>query len=252
MRTYPEWFVGGPWHGRDKLVEHPNVQSAVRVCYATPQTLDILGFQSDLEAPMMPSFQEYTYYPKRASIFGELLTVWVGESDANIWLEKLGQLILKPHRTDSDPQGQDESDLHQIVLPQHRTSWLDGTVNFMRIEEEINRYISTPGQEFARDIHNEITRRKYAAAGERTNSGELWIKVDDQFLTVKFIKIQIYEDLGDEQNFPGWTATAQDQGTTPVGFTGYGPTKVSAVLALLADKLGYYARLTDYGKGRLR
>lgn len=279
MRLYPEWFIGGPWHGRDKAKVCPHLQSSVRVAMVSPITFDLRD--SAEENLANAHVNEYIYVPKRADVFGEPVIVWVGEQDAGNafapngdvadWVAMFGQLIMSPHRKNGNTEPfsveryaevhRQRFDIEREVTQRVERAHRD---EITRLKQRIAFLAQTmPAQRMHTD---EVFDRPFHRRGpeglienSETDAGEIKIKWDGRVLTARFDDITTYEDPGDDDNPPGFVSTAQAMGKTEdgdmdmVGFTGYGPDPVSAVLALLADKLGYYARLTDYGsKGRMR
>lgn len=280
-RRYPEWFIGGPWHGRDKLKECPHLQSIVRVASVVPSRLDVRELLSrgdelpDTTVVTNPITEEYVYSPRRVDVFGEGITVWVGDNESPRldergqlpeWVQMLGQLLLSPHRLTPGGDPFDVAPYARI----HRDRW--ETERQIRRElqqqyqDELNRLRSTVSALSRQvDQHHRASDRR----GLRHDEIEMHLDPDDACIFriniegkvtfVRFEDITLYEDPGDDENPPGWVATGQapyknaSGEFNDTGFTGFAEDKTGAILALVADRLGHYARLTAYGdRGRIR
>lgn len=80
----PEWFIGGPWHGRDKLT-HPSVRN-------------VPGFVISYD-PAEPESQDRLYEAKRFAIGETVLTIWVYEDlDELTAATRLAEVLLAPHK----------------------------------------------------------------------------------------------------------------------------------------------------------
>ena len=98
MGSYPEWFIGGPYHGMDKLTVAPNVPDYGEVRY------DITGWLCDL-------YPNYSY----ADLGGYYSTYTrhvfdIGAVSVPLWADmrvttktevasKLAEIMLAPHAT---------------------------------------------------------------------------------------------------------------------------------------------------------
>lgn len=262
VRIYPEWFVDGPWHGEDKRKRCPHLQGIVRCAMVRPFNVREL-LSTDLAGADMipePTFDEYTYIPKWVDVFGERLCVWVSETNAgNIggdWVRMLGQLIMFPHRLDGDKVPYNVGP----IAERHRDRW--------DIEHEVRREVRreiSEAQQTIRRLEDDIRRLRTANVLAsrptnpfklmRENSARIALRDDEDTLAhVEFDNIVLYFDEGDgtEKNPPSWVATAQ--GPVVIGSdhqppcTGYGTTKKAAIIALLADGLGVYARMIEIGE----
>lgn len=268
-RKYPEWFIGGPWHGKDRLTEAPNLHDRIQVA-----TVDPIDFGSFLNpSPEIDlSFNRYTYVPRHANVFGELITVWVGEENVPELIHEqnsdtsrlLGQLIMSPHR--NDIPGTSSFDIGPYA-ERHRTRYEIEREIRIELEREYGRRISSlsaqlqnvravPAARVTRCDHHPMTR---VLTNELQTAGVLEI-VDDEngHSLVIFPKVTVYFDEGngtDEQP-PSWVACAQ--GDSQSGddhgkpYTGYGTTKRAAIIALLADALDVSARMVEMSEPRMR
>lgn len=271
VRIYPEWFIDGPWHGEDKRKKCPHLQGIIRC--ALPRPFDVRTLLStDLQGtdliPQEPHFDEYTYVPKWVDIFGERICIWVSERNAGTvggpgsepdWVRMLGQLIMSPHRADGEnvpynvgPLAQRHRDRWDIEHEVRRSVYqetreLQGTIR--RLEEDLRRartanVLATPRPHPLKEAYE--ADQSSASLGLRDDEG-------NQF-HVAFKNIVLYFDEGDgtSENPPSWVATAQGPGDSDSDHkppcTGYGTTKKAAILALLADGLGVYARMIEIGE----
>lgn len=279
-RRYPEWFIGGPWHGKDKLRECPHLQSMVRVASVVPRFLDLRD--TDLvtamrELPPIDTLEEeYVYTPRRADVFGESVTVWVGDNEnpsaytdgrPSDWVQMFGQLIMAPHRLTPEGEPFDVSPYARI----HRDRWEDERQIRRELQrqyqDELNRLRSTVSS-LSRQVERYQTQRdsrilsndnRIRDDADSNDACMFRMTVDGKATSVQFESITLYEDPGDDENPPGWVATGQAPYKNELGehndtgFTGFAPDKTGAILALVADRLGHYARLTAYGEhGRMR
>lgn len=262
VRIYPEWFVDGPWHGEDKRKKCPHLQGRIRC--ALPRPFDVRQLlNNELTGedliPEDPSFDEYTYVPKWVDIFGERICVWISESNAGSanfiqgtepdWVRMLGQFIMSPHRINDDNTPFNIAPLAE----RHRDRW--------DIEHEVRREVRRELSELqrrnsalSRDLQRAQTYNVLQAPSihriteDARPSAVLEYKDDEgNHELVSFENVVLFFDEGDgtPENAPSWVATAQsDQG--PI--TGYGTTKKAAIIALLADGLGVYARMIEIGE----
>lgn len=92
----PEWFIGGPWHGRDKLADRPQQEfSDALIGHHLP-----VGAWAALDDPAsVPQPVRFEYRRKTFAIGSTALTLWVAadlpESDAS---DKFAEILLAPHR----------------------------------------------------------------------------------------------------------------------------------------------------------
>lgn len=255
MRTYPEWFVGGPWHGRDKTrdLNVAHLQGQIRVAHVRNSQID---YSEQILA-------EYVYVPKFVDIWGERLCVWIGEQDAALtdvhrreseWLKLLGQMMLAPHRTDEgrSPVGIDD------MTRRHRDR--------RSIEQEARREMEAHYRERLEELETQVREwQRLSVVGKTVSSfvnhripndmkSACVVEIHDEngeACEAYFTDVVVYFDQGDgtEENPPSWVATAQeDQDGKHGPFTGYGTTPKAAMLALLADGLGVYARMIEIGE----
>lgn len=261
MRIYPEWFIDGPWHGEDKRKKCPHLQGIVRCALPRPfsvrQLLSNELTGGDVQYDI--GYDEYTYVPKWVDIFGERICVWISEENAGSvgysqghepdWVRMLGQLILAPHRQDVESPSfnvggiaqrhRDRWDLEHEVRREVRRELADAQMKIRRLEEELRRARTN------QVLHTPTPEAVFVAP----NSAKLALKDDvGEEAHVHFDNIVLYFDEGDgtEENPPSWIATAQDPADRPC--TGYGTTKKSAIIALLADGIGVYARMIEIGE----
>jgi hypothetical protein len=253
MRTYPEWFIGGPWHGRDKMRECPHLRGPVRVANVRP--LNYAEFVN-VEPTTDIGLDEYAYIPKYIDVFGERVLVWVGESEAggnreSDWIRMLGQLIMFPHRTD---EGRTPVDTRPITQ-RHQERW--------DVEHEVTRNVEHRYrdriQSLERQVHDarrqrdsaiEMKAKTYRLDGETSVAILEFADDKSEHVYISFQNIVVYFDEGDgtDENPPSWVATAQESSLRDGPFTGYGTTKRAAYIALLADGLGVYARMIAIGE----
>lgn len=262
----PEWFVGGPWHGRDKLVVCPNLQDMIRVVQQPEMRVSV--FSADVRVSATPETDYFTYVRSRISLFGYIITVWVGQDDARRLnglgnsvreheLSRLvGGLLLAPHKIEDGaglpPNGGEyaramERESRSYSDPWQRERAIRDEI-MAEFSEEISRYrarIRDLEAENHRGSFEWIYRSETRAAGRiEVNTGEDWAGENFRNITV-FLD----EGTGSDQG-PSWVATAQ--GTRgPV--TGYGTTSRAAIVAMLADAIDVYARMIDTSeKPRMR
>lgn len=278
-RRYPEWFIGGPWHGKDKLKECPHLQSLVRVASVVPRTLDLTTAVDVGEAMRsIPAIEdvieEYVYSPRRVDVFGEDIIVWVGDNESihrddygrlPEWVQMLGQLIMAPHRLTPNGDPFDVGPYARI----HRDRWEDERQIRRELQRqyqsELNRLrstVSSLSRQVERHQRSQLDEMRPSDNVEITDPDDACVfrmKVDGHVTFIRFESITLYEDPGDEENPAGWVATGQAPHKnasgeySDTGFTGFAEDKTGAILALVADRLGHYARLTAYGdRGRIR
>lgn len=262
VRIYPEWFIDGPWHGEDKRKKCPHLQGSVRCVVPRPFNARALLDDSVSEAP---EYDEYVYVPKWVDVFGERICVWVGEMNAGQrldrypdWVVMLGQLVMSPHRTDGESAPFNVSG----IATRHRERWdIEHEVR-REVHEEMRRLKNTV-RELEEHIRRENTSRVLAqrsTTASRLKNTETSLAVlefkDDEgthgYISFKNIVLYLDEGDGTSENPPAWVATAQGplQPDTDhsAPCTGYGTTKKAAIIALLADGLGVYARMIDIGE----
>jgi hypothetical protein len=263
VRTYPEWFIDGPWHGEDKRKKCPHLQGMIRCALPRAFTYQDFIQEPDPSTLIEPSFDEYVYVPKYVDVFGERLVVWTGERNVGIrtrpgdeqpdWVRMLGQLILAPHRIED---GQSTFDVRSLAR-NHQMRW--------DIEHEVRRDLDRQYRERIRVLEQQLHYARVSIRDTRTASGESrWHGnctatidfTDDEGIrsVIQFRNIVLYFDEGDgtDESPPSWIATAQgpenasSDHLTPC--TGYGTTKKAAIVALLADGIGVYTRAIEIGE----
>lgn len=269
VRIYPEWFIDGPWHGEDKRKKAPHLQGVVRC--SLPRPFDVRELLSneltgDDLTPQELTFDEYTYIPKWVDIFGERICVWVSEENAGSmnspgresdWVRMLGQLIMSPHRADS-PDGpfnvggiaqrhRERWDLEHEARREVRNELADLKRRIQVLTRDLQRAQTFNVLHNTPSIHRlEDAPRPSALMEFRDDDGEHGY--------VYFENIVLFLDEGDgtPENPPAWIATAQGSGVSDSDHkppcTGYGTTKKAAIIALLADGLGVYARMVEIGE----
>jgi hypothetical protein len=266
-RLYPEWFIDGPWHGEDKRKKCPHLQGMIRCALPRPfnarQLLSNELTGEDMIAEL--GYDEYIYVPKWVDVFGERICVWVSETNAgNVgnsgatsqypdWVLMLGQLVMSPHRIDT-PEGRFNVG---GIAQRHRERW--------DVEHEIRRDVRDEISELrrrntilTRDLQRAQTARVLQAPSIHRlvdaprSSAIIELKDDDgKHEFVSFENVILYLDEGDgtPENPPAWVATAQGPGDGDSDHKppcmGYGTTKKAAIIALLADGLGVYARMIE-------
>lgn len=270
VRIYPEWFIDGPWHGEDKRKRAPHLQGMIRC--ALPRPFDVRRLLSnelvgeDLIPSADLSYDEYTYVPKWVDVFGERICVWVSEHNAGStnyrpgqepdWVRMLGQLIMSPHRADGDNVPYNVAP----IAERHRDRW--------DIEHEVRREVRNELSELqrrnsilSRDLqraqtHNVLRAPSIHRLRDAPRSSAILEYKDDDGLheIISVENIVLYFDDGDgtPENPPSWVATAQgpdtNSGDHRAPITGYGTTKKAAIIALLADGFGVYARMIEIGE----
>jgi hypothetical protein len=242
---YPEWFIGGPWHGEDKRLRAPNLDRTIHVAVQQPMNVnDFLNDRPELDT----TFQRVEYQPQRCVIFGVQLTVWVISDEIpnlnnpySAISKSLGELIMMPHRDSRQtPEMTREID-------RYRTRW--------DIEREVRRELEATYRQRLMDAS--IAQRpapspmvRYALGEECTTGVYIEVKMNGATDSLRFPEITTYFDQGNDEMSPAWVATAQGVGehseTKP--YTGYGTTERAAIVALAADGLGVYARMVDLEK----
>lgn len=253
MPRYPEWFVGGPWHGKDKLREAPNINDRIRV--ATVRPFDISEFINPSPTTEF-HHDEYTYVPRHARIFGETLTVWISEHDAGLLASGhdtevsrlLGQLIMSPHRVDeADRQpfnvggvAQRHRDLFELERQATREADRRFRQRITQLEAEIQRLRSQPVRHCGHVI---VHPNQQLQRDMRPTAIMELVDDDHNHDFVVFGNITLFFDEGNDEIPPSWVATAQGEDDKP--YTGYGTSKRGAIIALLADALDVYARMIE-------
>lgn len=260
MSRYPEWFIGGPWHGKDKLTECPNLPGPIRVAVEP-------DIQWGGPSPVAHvTFDEITYV-RQTFIMGRehSLTVWVPESDLPVItsdassaalsatsyrriLDQLMDLIMKPHERINGRPGYD---LDPFTGPM-RAAWAES----FPLEEQIRTELRGQYEDRIRRLQQEIIRlqgqqtitrselRYSDLQGTDQSAAAIELLVNGEWLRDSFDSITLYLDQGDgtEDNPPSWVANAQGD-HSPV--TGYGTTPKAAIVAMLADAVDIYARMID-------
>lgn len=250
MAQYPEWFIGGPWHGEDKRVRAPNLDRAIHV--AVQPEIDI----ADLTSPEINvQFNQVRYEAQRCVIFGVQLTVWViSDEIANLQnpysnaSKLLGELIMYPHRIDRPAP-----DVTPIT-DRYRTRW--------EIEREVRRDLEREYSQ--RLVDASIARRpeympggivpapapRFKLGSDVTHGVYMELIADDNREVISLPRITTFFDQGNDEVSPAWVATAQGPGlnseTKP--YTGYGTSERAAIVALAADALGIFARMVELEK----
>lgn len=257
MPKYPEWFIGGPWHGEDKLNKAPNISDRIRVTVLRP--IDVTEFLSPISTMPEPLHDEFTYVPRHAQVFGEMITVWVGESDASLLASRhdtdvtrlLGQLIMSPHRIDTERPGFDvgpQSQRHRQLFELERRSMREAEHRYgqeiRRLQEQLRVAQNRP------TCNHGVSRHPMQQLRPEMKPTGILEFVDDDHVhdMVVLSNITLFFDEGNDEIDPSWIATAQgpptdgDHGTP---YTGYGTSKRGAIIALLADALDVYARMIE-------
>lgn len=247
MHRYPEWFVGGPWHGEDKRVRAPNLDRSIHVALQPEISAEEMLNPS---AVTDVSFRQVMYVPQRCSVFGQQLTVWVLNDliqDLNNPYSEasklLGELIMLPHR---DPERRPDMRGH---TDRYRQRW--------EMEREIRRELEGVYRQRLMDAsiasrpefhHEPVERHKLGS--DVTYGVYLELITDDNRETIHLPKVTTYFDQGNDEVSPAWVATAQGPGvhseTKP--YAGYGTSERAAIVALAADALGIHARMIDLEK----
>lgn len=246
MQRYPEWFLGGPWHGEDKRVRAPNLDRTIHVAMQPDLNVrDLLDMSPEMD---MPVVEQVTYIPQRCMVFGIRLTLWViqdeipnlGRIDSPI-MKALGELIMFPHR---DPEHRPNLEGH---TDRYRLRWemerevrreLEGVYRQRLMDASIasRPEFNRPEPVERPKLHETVTHGVY-----------LEVVVNGTRLNVNLPTVTTFFDEGNDEVKPAWVATAQGPGihseTKP--YTGYGTSERAAIVALAADALGIYARMVE-------
>lgn len=257
VQRYPEWFIDGPMHGEDRLVKFPGTHTMIRCVLPRPLDVRMLIDPGTVDLDDA-AFDEYTYVPKYVDVFGERLCIWISVQNAADpgepgneadWLRMLGQLIMAPHR--------DGSDIVQRVADRHRLRW--------DVEHEVRRSVNGEMRALKSEIarlKGELLRAQTQRVLNETNAYEPFVPPNTAKIALKddvgeeaqafFENIVLFFDEGDgtAENPPSWIATAAGLSGTPC--TGYGTSKKAAIIALLADGLGVYARMIEFSEERIK
>lgn len=251
MSRFPEWFVGGPWHGKDKLEACPNLQGSVMV--AVPEPLDY----NPRMITMIPTMEDMrinrvVYVPKRFSFFGEILTAWVMDDHDFISDHEtgrlLGELIMAPHKIKTDT-GYNRI-MAEAASP-HLERWQIEREIRGELNSEYRQQISTlegrlaEFQRLARLTDHGEGIWLYQDVTDGRNAGRLEIATESEWVSVQFDRVTCYLDQGTDEDGPSWVATAQAVRGPDGPVTGYGTTPKAAILAMLADAIDVYARMVD-------
>ena len=90
----PEWFIGGPWHGMDKLA-HPVTRNMA------PDNWYVLTYDLSaiLEEDPTSSARRGTTYNKQTYMIGEAaFTIWIANNlDLRAATTMLAEILLAPH-----------------------------------------------------------------------------------------------------------------------------------------------------------
>lgn len=267
VRIYPEWFIDGPWHGEDKRKKCPHLQGMVRCVVPRPFNVRAL-LDADTSPIDTPEYDEYRYVPKWVDVFGERICVWVGEMNAAgsflptgahpDWVRMLGQLVMEPHRTD----GENTPFNVGGIVQRHRERWdiehevrRDVRGELSRLRQRITDLEIQLRRANTANVLNERPRLNTRLQSKPHSAAVLEFKDDEgthEFIMFENIVLYLDEGDGTPENPASWVATAQ--GPIQMGSdhsppcTGYGTTKKAAIVALLADGVGVYARMIDIGE----
>lgn len=257
-KRYPEWFVGGPWHGKDKLKQCPNLPGPIMVS-AMPD-IDYRSMISADPHADMPVLTQVMYVSQQFIMIDRVIPVWIPAADAvevnvsgsETYKRITGQivdLIMAPHenrpdrpafdteagtdawRHDWEIRRQTDLETRQSVRLQYEQRLQELSLECQRLRGQI---IDRPSM---RD-----DSRYCNQAGPGMDAGQVELVADGKWDMARFDTITTYLDQGDDEQGPSWVATAQgDRG--PV--TGYGTSRAAAILAMLADSMNIYARMID-------
>lgn len=97
MNTYPEWFIGGPLHGKDKTEMYPNVHSMVRALPLPEDSANVLGHT--VTGDWCRWEDEWHYTPQRFVFGGIVIRFWIDYryTPREIAATDLAKLIMAPH-----------------------------------------------------------------------------------------------------------------------------------------------------------
>jgi hypothetical protein len=275
MTLYPEWFIGGPWHGKDKRTVCPNLQGMVTV--AVSPSLQEIFSQPD---PNMEMGVDHIHYvPRSFAVFGQRLIVWLTEEDASSiigtagtgalvnpidrgqeLMRMIGELIMAPHAVVGGHAGYDVGAIAEQRSSEwqeqiDRERWAD-----QRYAGTIDEYRRTISQQRAQidQLSRQVRREsmgdqwRYFQDTESVPAIKMELAADGLWWGVDQANVTTYLDQGDgtEESPPAWVATAQtDHG--PI--TGYGTNVKAALIAMAADACQVYARMIDISeKPRMR
>ncbi|NEA21596.1 hypothetical protein [Actinomadura bangladeshensis] len=91
----PQWFIGGPWHGKDRRTECPSTRRDT-IAVPTPASASPVmpAADDDRAAPA-----ETVYARRRFAIGRTVLTFWADAAmhEADVG-DRLAEILLAPHR----------------------------------------------------------------------------------------------------------------------------------------------------------
>lgn len=268
IRRYPEWFIGGPWHGKDKLKQCPNLPGPVMVA-SMPEELEPVSFLEPLNpVSERPFFDQIMYVSREFHMVDRTLKVWIPNEDASAVndpngatfrrvMSSLLDLVMLPHEISAGNPGDPRFDVEaateeyrrQREAERQRTiafraSLREETQNDYRRIQELSLECQRLRGEVQRLKYGADTDWRYASMSNTADAyaGQIEIVADRRWLKARYEQATVFFDQGNDEIDPSWVATAQsDQG--PV--TGYGTSPGAAMLAMLADALDICARMID-------
>ena len=251
-RSYPEWFVGGPWHGKDKLrSEAAHFETLVRVAQPRPfNPADLLD-----SSPIDFRVDEYEYVPRSVDVFGQRLRVWVGQSNGQCepnWVELVGELIMRPHRS-ALREFEHEDERYRSQWSREREIRRQITQEMDCRHENMRAYIRELEGRIRRFRRTDREGTVHQLSSHGPTSALLEFAHDGEHAYIGFKNIVVFFDDGDGtgENPPSWVATAQDVDDNTTSKVpeymniGYGTSPKAAIIALLAAGLGVYARMIN-------
>lgn len=91
----PQWFVGGPWHGKDRRTECPSIRRDTIAAPAPAPVSPIAPTTGD-DRPVPAQ----TLYARRGFAIGRtVLTFWADAAMQDVEIgDRLAEILLAPHR----------------------------------------------------------------------------------------------------------------------------------------------------------
>lgn len=100
----PEWFIGGPWHGRDRVTDYPgpDINGVIRVRWAAPADAASYATTPQPTMPVPSEPKECRYERRQVILIYTLVVVWVEASWPSLSerdiCRALMEILLAPHR----------------------------------------------------------------------------------------------------------------------------------------------------------
>jgi hypothetical protein len=254
----PEWFIGGPLHGKDKLTMYPNEPGPIHIVRPVVQRnpAEILFYDAPVTSATL-EVERITYYPKTFMIFDMMLVCWVPESSAfgpfdlpdSETSTLLRELILAPH--DREPAGSTGApfDVSEVASAQRSRFELRREAQHViaeRYEAKLRHLEDTVAS-----LNRQLRARTDGVAFIHYDANadgaaiQLEFKLPDEFggaySHIKIKKVVIYRYGTGE-----YVATAQPEDQSAV--TGIGDDPKTALLGMICDALGYVGEFRKRSK----